>query len=141
MNDSYNSMLSDLADLESDEESVVHDKWHSGKRIPYIGAFWRHVNLKKPIPIGKCINRGMVGIMINNKWHYPERTLSESEQMKLLQIIEKSHSFWINGKMEECKKHLEAIWILAQEWDTLNDVDDLPCDFPEERAIWFQPWI
>lgn len=66
----YNDFIRQRADNDGEDH---------GKRIPYIGWFWRHIEFSQPtsIPIGDCGE--FIGFMANNKWDYPERCLTEDE--------------------------------------------------------------
>lgn len=137
INEKYNDMLSDLADLENDDTSR-YDKFQTGKRVPYLGGYWRNVNFKEPILIGLCHTHRMVGIMQRNKWDYTERTLTETEQEELVKILNNAYQFYLKSDIEECGQELEKIWILADEWDTYNESEvksEQTCD----RGVWYQP--
>jgi hypothetical protein len=58
------------------------------KRIPYIGAYWRHVTFSDftNIRIGDCGQ--FVGFMESNKWGYPERYLTEDEGYSIIGFLD-----------------------------------------------------
>lgn len=89
----YNSFLGKYADYDEDE----YDPRGHGKRLPYIGWYWRSVQFSVPtlIPIGHCGD--FIGFMENNKWDYPSRYLTEEEAMKLIQIIDEAKAIWEGG--------------------------------------------
>jgi len=80
----YNDFLGRRADYEDDE----NDEHGHGKRLPYIGWYWRHIAFSGAIPIGDCGE--FVGFMGNNKWDYPERDLTEQEKSDVMRIIDEA---------------------------------------------------
>lgn len=85
INQQYNDFISDCSDYKKDEE----DKHGFGKRIPYIGWFWRNTDFaNKKISIGDC--GGFIGIMENNKWEYDERYMTDEECDILIGMIDKA---------------------------------------------------
>jgi hypothetical protein len=74
----YNDFISSRAD----------DK--NGKRVPYIGWYWRHITFSDltSIPIGDCGE--FIGFMANNKWDYPERRLKADEAAHIVSIIDEA---------------------------------------------------
>lgn len=80
----YNLMAVELEEREYD----FHD---TGKSLPYIGWYWRDTNLEEnSVSIGKT-DTGLVGVMENNKWSYPERRMTESECSKFKELLIKAH--------------------------------------------------
>lgn len=61
-----------------------------GKRLPYVGWFWRHVTFHdlESIPIGDCGE--FVGFMANNKWDHPERNLTLEEARAVMAIVDEA---------------------------------------------------
>jgi hypothetical protein len=85
LDDQYNQFLSDKANFDKDDE----DPHGQGKRLPYIGWFWRSLDFSSGlIPIGNCGD--FIGFIANNKWDYPERYLNETEFSKVMDYIDKS---------------------------------------------------
>ena len=88
------------------------------KRIPYIGWYWRNVGWTGDyIPIGHCGE--FVGFMVNNKWDYPERSLTEDERKAVLTIIEKAYKLSREGGIlsdiiVNTKQELDKLWDLMQ---------------------------
>lgn len=82
VNDRLNDFMGNHADYrESDTDPRGH-----GKRVPYIGWFWRSTDFyNKRIAIGDC--GGFIGVMENNKWDYPERDLTEDEADKVIALV------------------------------------------------------
>lgn len=82
----YNKFLAENDSYADDER----DKHGHGKRVPYIGWFWRHIEFSELncIPIGDCGD--FVGFMANNKWDYPERYLTEGEAKRVIGIIDEA---------------------------------------------------
>jgi hypothetical protein len=115
LDDHYNGFLSDYADVK-DRDVDVHGH---GKRIPYIGWYWRYVNFSRPtsIPIGNC--GAFIGFMANNKWDYPERNLTEEEAMKVIAIVDEAIKInRAGGNLKEIEesthKKLDEIWDYMQ---------------------------
>jgi len=79
----------------------------SGKVIPYIGSFWRDIEWSSSrqtvrdgsstnIHIGRIVEDGneppeqgspFIGFMANNKWGYPERTLTAEERAHVISLL------------------------------------------------------
>lgn len=76
-----NTRMNDFCVRHSDDKTVPF-----GKRIPYIGWFWRTVDFyHKKISIGKALS--LVGFIENNKWDYPERYLTDKEANKVIAML------------------------------------------------------
>ncbi len=92
INQRYNdfvSQYSDYKDEEKPQDPTAANGRAGGKRVPYIGWFWRSVDFaNKEISLGDCGE--FIGIMENNKWGYPERLATEEEASKIISIIEAS---------------------------------------------------
>lgn len=86
LDEGYNRFLRNESDS-SDDENDIHG---TGKRVPYIGWFWRHIEFSDllHIPIGDCGD--FIGFMVNNKWDYPERCLTGDEARKAIAIIDEA---------------------------------------------------
>lgn len=94
INDLYNYRISSLADFNADSKHF--DDTNTGKRIPYIGWFWRDADfVGKQISIGRTGN-GYIGVMENNKWGYPERLMTEQEVSMFVDYLEQAF-------LERCK--------------------------------------
>lgn len=86
----YNDWLADLADFEA--KDAEFDDTTTGKRIPYIGWFWRDVDFaEKRIPIGKS-ESGYVAIMESNKWGYSGRLMTEAEAETFIRFLDTAHA-------------------------------------------------
>lgn len=140
LNDRLNVMLDELADD------------GTTKRVPYLGANWRRVDFERPITIGRIPpekthdGRPFVGVMVNNKWYCPERTLSIKEQENLMSVLLGALRLYENGLMEECKRSLHSVNELSTEWDTYDPRTVIEIlmqweqdKIPSERAIWWFP--
>jgi len=108
----YNHFLSARADYEGDE-----DKHGCGKRLPYIGWYWRHIEFSGDIPIGDCGD--FIGFMANNKWDHPERDLTEEEKVEVLRIIDEamelsSKGGALNEIVENTNNKLDELWDYMQ---------------------------
>ena len=117
LNTKYNNFVSKLADYKDEEKpqepELSNGKAH-GKRVPYIGWFWRNTNFsEKEIHIGDCGQ--FIGIMENNKWDYPQRYLTEEEANKVIEIIENAMTEDEKGGslsdiQSNTRKELEKLW-------------------------------
>lgn len=78
-----NDWCGDVADYSE------NDKRGSGKRLPYIGWYWRSVDFAaKSIPVGDCGE--FIGFMENNKWGYSERDLTPDEADHAIALLWKA---------------------------------------------------
>jgi len=125
VNDLYNICVGDIANYDHDEKTM--DKHGYGKRIPYIGWFWRNTDfVDKDITIGYCGN--FVGIMENNKWGYAERRMTIEEVDKFIEYLEKGFS-------ERGKDKAAAEVVYNELWDwfqTLRNTGDWCADYSWE---------
>lgn len=119
INERYNNFLSRWADLAENEEPF-NKNIENGKRIPYMGWFWRSLYFyKKEIPIGFSDDSDYIGFMASNKWGYPERNLTESEFNQVIEIIDEAmRNNEKGGELskirEETCKSLEKLYPLIQ---------------------------
>ena len=111
----YNDFVSDRADYAEDEK----DEHGHGKRVPYVGWYWRHIEFSTPkaIPIGDC--GSFVGFMANNKWDYPERRMTEEEARGAVAIIDAAiEESEKGGESSEIRKKtnekLDELWAYMQ---------------------------
>jgi len=109
INELYNSRVAEWADF--DDEDHPPDSDHHGKRIPYIGWFWRHADFaNKQISIGNT--GGYIGVMENNKWGYPERLMTAEEFDMFTGYLDRA--FAENGQNR--KKNVEQIFAELRQW-------------------------
>lgn len=115
INELYNRRVDKLADFAKDEK--VYDDTNTGKRIPYIGWFWRDADFVTPqISIGRT-NDGYIGVMENNKWDYPERLMTEQEASTFIDFLESA--FAERGRVDTTKEHItrsEKIFAEMRAW-------------------------
>ena|SRR5258708_6327950 len=110
VNGAFNSRVSDLADY---EDKAV-DKHGHGKRIPYIGWFWRYTDfVGKSISIGDA--GGMIGVMGNNKWGYYERLMTEQEANTFIDYLERAFAERDKGGLvseteADAEKVFDELW-------------------------------
>lgn len=119
VNDLYNMRVSHLSDGNSDEENTI-DK--HGKRIPYIGWFWRSTDfIEKDITIGDCGD--FVGVMENNKWGYAQRNMTTEEVDTFIEYLECIFAERDKGgDVEKMKADQEVIYNEMWHWfQTLRD--------------------
>ena len=111
----YNNFISNFADVKDGQE----DHNACGKRVPYIGWYWRHINFSdlSDIPIGNCGD--FIGFMANNKWDYDERNLTEEEAIKVISYIDEAMRInqqggMLNEIIENTHKKLDELWDYMQ---------------------------
>lgn len=81
----YNDKVADISDAPDDEVPQPVN----GKRVPYIGWFWRSCDfVGKRISIGDAGN--YIGVMENNKWDYPERYMTEEEANTFISFLDQA---------------------------------------------------
>lgn len=104
----YNAMIRKYADYGANEAQPGNQY---GKRIPYIGWFWRLVDFdRRIVPIGDCGE--FVGFMENNKWDYPERTLTDTEVDAVLAVLNRAYHLFEHDN--DPRPVLDEIWPLMQ---------------------------
>jgi len=114
INRELNDLVSGYADVKEDEV----DEFGHGKRVPYIGWFWRSVDFaNSSYTIGDCGD--FIGFMENNKWGYVERRLTPDEAAKVTKIICKAHDLdhaggLLSDVVETTQKKLAELWPLLQ---------------------------
>jgi len=81
----YNDFLrarSDANDEDEDHSDILH-----GKRVPYMGWFYRHMEFHEGrLPLG--FHDGWVAFMANNKWDYHERYTTPEEFTTIMSFID-----------------------------------------------------
>lgn len=111
VNDLYNRAVADLADYESGET----DPHGHGKRIPYIGWFWRDCDF-----VHRCIAIGdsgaFTGVMESNKWGYPERAMTPEEAETFIGYLERAFAARNRGG-NVADAHAAAEVIFGELWD------------------------
>jgi hypothetical protein len=123
VNDLYNISIGDIASYNSDEKTI--DSHGYGKRIPYIGEFWRNPDfVGKDITIGDCGD--FIGVMENNKWGYAQRRMTSEEVDAFIEYLEKA--FVVRGKggsVAESKAAAEEVYNDLWSWfQTLRHTGD-----------------
>lgn len=113
----YNEFLRARADYHVDE----HDKHNHGKRLPYIGWFWRHLEFSDgTLPIGDCGQ--FIGFIANNKWNYSERLTTSDEFARIMTIIDEAMALnQQGGLMKEIVDNTNAK--LDELWDYLQTLE------------------
>jgi len=111
VNRMLNRMVGNIADFSEKEE----DPHGHGKRIPYIGWFWRSVDfINKSASIGWCGE--FVGIMENNKWDYKERYLDKEEFEVFEKYLWEALS-WRNSGGDVKNNYKMSDKIFTEMWD------------------------
>lgn len=118
INRDLNGLVGRYADFENDDGDVEADPYGHGKRVPYIGWFWREVDFANGVyVIGACSE--YIGFMENNKWGYPQRRLIPSEAAQVTEIVcaayERNHA---GGNLAEIIANTKAK--LAELWPVLQ---------------------
>ena len=121
INTHYNNFIDRYASFNENEDvfdsSIKNGKVH-GKRIPYIGWYWRNTDFaNKIIRIGNCGD--FIGVMEKNKWDYPERRLTENECDQVIEIIDEAmKKNQAGGELGSIRNQtvevLEELWLLFQ---------------------------
>lgn len=94
----------------------------SGKLIPYIGWMWREVDFCGDIPIGRIVPEkedergipGFTGFMVNNKWDYPERLLTEGEKAQVINYLDQAMTYTGSDYRVKRDKALTKLWDYMQ---------------------------
>lgn len=114
LDEEYNNFLRDYADYKSDE----NDPRGHGKRLPYIGWYWRHLNFSSgSLPIGNC--GAFIGFMANNKWYYDERKTTPEEFAAIVEIVDEAMRLNSEGGdlatiQKNTHEKLDELWPLLQ---------------------------
>lgn len=111
----YNDFLRDKSNYkETDQNQIIP----GGKRLPYIGWFWRHLEFSSgALPIGHCGE--FIGFMANNKWDYPERSTTPEEFAAIMEVVDEAMRLNSEGgDLREIWKNtynkLDELWPLLQ---------------------------
>ncbi len=109
INNLYNHQVAEWADYDDNQKG----KHGYGKRIPYIGWFWRHTDFaNKRISIGNCGD--FIGVMENNKWDYPEREMTEQEADTFIDYLEQA--FAEASKINDSNHRANAEKVFDELW-------------------------
>ena len=113
----YNKFLNSWADFNSDDPDD-EDRHGCGKRLPYIGWYWRHLCFSSgTLPIGDCGD--FIGFMPRNKWDHPERNLTDEEFTHVMGIIDQAMELNSKGGMlSEIHKQVDTKF--EELWDYLQ---------------------
>lgn len=114
-----NDWCADVADFgDRDDDPEGH-----GKRLPYIGWYWRSVDFaRKRITVGDCGD--FIGFMENNKWDHPERDLTPEEVDHVLELLWRARAAAGRGGL------LSEAWaardeVLRELWDWMQGLTGL----------------
>lgn len=127
INRDLNGLVSRYADADDGEDS---EGLYGGKRVPYIGWFWRNVDFANgTFYIGDCGE--FVGFMENNKWDYPERPLTPDEAAQVTAII--CEAFRLSNEGGQLSQ------IIANTKEKLAELGPLLQTFPLQRdGFWIK---
>ena len=123
INRTLNDFLADHADIEESEEDS--GPGGHGKRIPYMGWYWRDVDIVSGVyTIADCGH--FIGFCENNKWDYPERYLDPKESDQVTALICEAYSLSRGGGnlaeiTDRTHKKLKEIWDLLQTFSVNKD--------------------
>jgi hypothetical protein len=114
LNATYNDFINELADYK-DGENDLHGH---GKRVPYIGWFWRRLDFyNAKIPVGDCGE--FKGFIRNNKWGYEQRNLTQGEFENVVSIIDEARFLSVeeerNAKIDELWDYVQSLEIGASD--------------------------
>lgn len=124
LDDFYNEFLrerANFADNESPVDLTSPNGKAYGKRLPYIGWFWRSLPFSAgTLPIGD--SGEFVGFMANNKWDYPQRNTTPEEFAQVIAIIDAAQRASMEGGVladvhEATLRELEKLWPLLQTFE------------------------
>lgn len=110
----YNGFMSGRSDYKDGDK----EERPGGKRLPYIGWYWRHLTFSSgTLPIGDC--GSFIGFMANNKWDYPERDMTPAEFAATMAIIDEAMRLNQQGGdlreiMARTYAKLDELWPLLQ---------------------------
>jgi hypothetical protein len=118
-----NSVLNDWCASVADYGDHDSDPHGHGKRLPYIGWYWRSVDFaRKRITVGDCGD--FIGFMENNKWGHPERDLSPDECDHVIDLL------WRARREGSRGGNLAEIFaardeVLTELWGWMQDLTDI----------------
>lgn len=118
-NKRYNEVVGKYADYaEADNDPHGH-----GKRVPYLGWFWRTVDFADLAGSSLCVEPDLKGFMENNKWEYRERGLSDAEASAILDIVDDAVRMEDAGDApEKVAARLADLWPLMQAFPEYHEV-------------------
>jgi len=104
----------DYSHTEADSRKT--DPHGHGKRLPYIGWYWRSVDFAgKRISVGDCGE--FIGFMENNKWDYPERLLTAEEADHVIGLLWRAREeSGRGGLLSETLAARDAVLIELWDW-------------------------
>lgn len=109
--EALNAWCSEWADDNDDRDSVLGRLFvnGSGKRIPYIGWFWRDVDFTsgRGADIADCGD--FIGICQNNKWGYDQRSLTDDEMGVLIDMLDQTHAA-VEAGSDDADAKFAAVW-------------------------------
>jgi hypothetical protein len=85
-----------IATLADSEAFMVRGLESSGKCVPYIGWFWRYVEDWSAVPLGTGDRPGefdvptYIGVMVNNKWDYPQWDSTPEQGARIRELLEEA---------------------------------------------------
>ena len=100
----------------SNDSDYENSQFENGKKIPYIGWFWRDTGFfNKVIYIGSA--DGYIGVMENNKWDYPKRRMSKEEVDKFIELLDAAiEAGNAGGILAEILENQDKKFIALCEW-------------------------
>lgn len=109
----YNNWIGDYCDTPFNDDEGIEN----GKRIPYIGWYWRNIDvMEKDIRVG-ITTEGYKGIMENNKWDYGERRLTPEECDTFTGFIDKAiDEYSRGGSLDALIKSRDSVFKEIRDW-------------------------
>lgn len=118
IDDAINTTLNDLVGQLANYEEGESDPHGHGKRVPYVGWYWRSVDFaSSDYRIGDC--GSFVGFMENNKWDYPERRMTPDEAAQVTAIVCEAYDINRGGGilsdiLANTRAKVDELWPLLQ---------------------------
>lgn len=119
-----NAWCSDVADYSQREaDSRETDRRGHGKRLPYVGWYWRSVDFaRKRVTVADCSD--FIGFCENNKWGYPERSLNNEEADQVIAFLWRARTEGSKGgSLSDLDAARDAV--LTELWDWMQTLTDL----------------
>lgn len=111
-----NAHLNDFAGRYADYGDEPKDPHGHGKRLPYIGWYWRPLDFAAGhVTIADCGD--FIGVCENNKWGHQQRHMTPEEVEKFIDFLWRAdRSSDGGGQLSELDKARDAILTECWEW-------------------------
>jgi hypothetical protein len=104
---SFDEQVGDIADYGDDDE----DPHGHGKRLPYVGWFWRDpywIDSRLGVVLGDCGE--FIGVMMSNKWGYPGRSMTPEEATEFRSRLDTAFTQLRGGDKPAFETTCSGIW-------------------------------